>query len=327
MPAVNTMLRALRKTLHGWRMSTRWLERGLGMLLWISISLPGMLMLAGCSRSDVAVSLNIITPTAEIRRTKVPSIKSLETPSYAEPDGYAAVWVSAEDSLMVHQPAGLSGTVIRELPYDARNLELTGQHTLLGSSRWSEIRLDHGVVGWVPAWNLMEDVSPSAFCADERVDDLRRELIAAVTAQDGDAFSSLINPQRGVVIRYQWYMDEMLLSADQVVTQFDSGEDRVWGQLADSGIELRGSFTQVVLPKLLDVLENPHQEACNQLVLGDSPKDLPWPSEFDNLNFLALHRAAPEGGNGYDWRTWILGIEYVDGKPTLGLLLQYSIEF
>jgi len=319
-------LRALISNFCGWGMLSRRLAAP-GTRLRILVSLFVMLLPTGCTRSDVALGLTIAPPTSEIKRTAAPFVKHVDSPTYPEPVGSAAVWVPATENLVLRQPAGLSGAVVRELPYNARNLETTGQHTWLGSSEWSEIRLEQGVLGWAPAWNLTEDVPPSAFCEDARIDTIRRQLITALSTQDGDAFSALINPERGLVIRYQWYMDELVLPADQMTTEFDNGQQRVWGALADSGIELQGAFSEIVLPKLLDVLQNPHQVACNQLLLGESPKDLSWPSEFENINYLALHRSAPEGGNVFDWRTWILGIEYVDGEPTIGLLLQFSTEF
>jgi hypothetical protein len=51
-----------------------------------------------------------------------------------------------------------------------------------------------------------------------------------------------------------------------------------------------------------------------------------WPSEYSNMNYISFHRAAPEPGSQLNWRTWALGIEYLDGQPYLALLVQYRGE-
>jgi len=80
------------------------------------------------------------------------------------------------------------------------------------------------------------------------------------------------------------------------------------------------------LPLLRNVTAATPTRHCNQLEAGVSAGNttaaLDWPFEYANLNFMALYRAAV-AGQEQDWRTWVVGIEYVNGAPYVTVLVQY----
>jgi hypothetical protein len=116
------------------------------------------LTLAGCTRAIVPLSFVTRTPpgpTPAPTRTPGPTFIAISGDPTGHP--YAVVWVPAESSLPVQQPAGIPGLQVGTLAPDQRGIYLTGNSTLLGSSLWVEV-LAPGLAG-VNSWYLTEDVS------------------------------------------------------------------------------------------------------------------------------------------------------------------------
>lgn len=99
-----------------------------------------------------------------------------------------------------------------------------------------------------------------------------------------------------------------------------------WGVNRDSELEIDGTFRAVILPQLEDVFSIAPELNCNKLGAGSTAQDAIWPSEYSNMNYLSFYRAAPVPGSQLNWRTWVLGIEYLDGQPYIALLVQYRGE-
>ena len=44
------------------------------------------------------------------------------------------------------------------------------------------------------------------------------------------------------------------------------------------------------------------------------------------MNFYSVYYPGAPANNNLDWRTWLVGMEYVDGKPYLYAMMQFFWE-
>ncbi len=246
---------------------------------------------------------------------------------FTRSDRYAVVWIPAGESLRVHQPAGIAGSVVHHLSSDGTGIQLTKNRTMLGTSEWLEIQLPDGRTGWVNSWNLTEEVSGDLFCQDRRIIDLIAEFKQAISRLDDAALAKLSSPKHGLSFRHEWWNPEVTLEPESLIRIFASREKFDWGVQTGSRIRLEGSFRQVLLPRLESVFLFPAELACNQLKTGLTTMDLRWPSEYANLNFYSVYHPAPSPESGYDWRTWAIGFEYLEGIPYMAVMVHYWAEF
>ena len=290
-----------------------------------SLAAVSLSLLAGACRPSL---VELATPTGgppeppttePAAATAVPLATIQASPEFA----YAVVW--AQGNLEVRQPAGISSMAVASLPADQRGLGVSGAITLLGSSTWVEIFLPEGGSGWVNGWNLTEDVPAQDFCADPRPVDLANRFILALQNKDGVQLAQLASPKRGLIFRYDWWNPEVVFELGELTRFFDDPKVLNWGVNRDSGLAIEGSFGQVVLPQLEDVFTVAPAFSCNSLPAGNTAQEVVWPPEYENLNYIAFHRAAP-AASSLNWRTWALGIEYVNGQPYLAVLVQYRGE-
>ena len=280
-----------------------------------------IIVLTACTQTWIPVETRIIpSPSAPIETPERSTPTLVEETSGVN---YSIVWVEAEETLTVTKPAGISGMVVSELAYGQRGIQLTGSSTGLGSSTWVEIIIPSGGVGWVNSWNLTENVLPSDFCQDARVNSLLDDFNRALADEDGELLASLVNPERGLTLRHDWWNPEILISPDKVHNLFSDLSDVDWGVLSGSQFPIHGSFRQIIVPQLEDVFASSIEIGCNQMIAGITSQAAIWPECFTNMNFYAFYRQSPEGGNQFDWRTWTIGIEYVNGQPYISVMIQY----
>jgi len=227
-------------------------------------------------------------------------------------------------ALQVRQPAGISGTVVAELPADLRDLRVTGETTTLGSSMWAEIEISSAGTGWINLWNLTEDIEPQAFCQDPRVPALLDTVFAAVRDRSGEALAQTVSPRRGLVLRHDWWNDELVVPLAEVRDLMQRVEPMAWGVQRGSGAPIIGPFRDRMLPELDVLLAGAPQQACDELLFGDSSIQPEWPGEYARLNFVSFHQPAPDPGPRFNWRTWAVGVEYVDGVPYVAVLIRYQ---
>lgn len=244
-----------------------------------------------------------------------------------DPADHAVVWIEEGEVLPVRESAGISAAELGALTYDQHSIRLTGSRTALGSSTWVEIEARSGLVGWIPGWNLTEDVPAEGFCRDARIEELARGFEESIEAQDPAELAKLLSPKRNLILRFDPWNPETRIGLDDLPGLFDSPQSYVWGKQFASGVAIEGSFSDIVLPNLVDVFSSEHEVACNEILMGSAPNAVAWPSEYTNLNFLSFHRPAPDEVNTYNWRSWIVAIEYLGGEPYIALLLQLRPPF
>lgn len=136
----------------------------------------------------------------------------------------------------------------------------------------------------------------------------------------------LVSPRRGLIVRLDSWNPEVRFEVDEVASLFEDPVEQDWGIIRDSQVPIRGTFRDVILPRLQMVFEAAPEVACNHLGAGFSAQKPAWPSEYGNLNYYSFYRRAPEPGNRLSWHTWAVGIEYVGGEPHLAVLVHFQGE-
>jgi hypothetical protein len=294
----------------------------LSLLLFLTVTLMG------CSRGDVPLPTIPASEIAAVPTEIFPT--QTATPAHNEKYPlqieYAAVWALSDEGLIIRSQAGISSTIAEVLPWDSREIYLTGNRSLLGSSLWLEIQTESGNNGWVRARNLTEYIPSDQFCNDMVTRSLLDSFQQTLQARDGTALKELVSPNRGLSIRLNWYSPDVTYAITEVNSIFIDTRELDWGIMADSGLQVVGSFEAVIQPKLEDVFSGIPEVLCNELKWGSTAGQVLWPEELDRLNFYTFHRSAKEGGNELDWRTWAVGIEYVNNQPFIAILIHYSSE-
>jgi hypothetical protein len=282
--------------------------------------------LAACTRSSISQTLAPATATMASLPTVTPETPIPPTPPENPSAGaYAVVWASPEEGLPVLQPAGIAGSEIGRLEADQRGVRLTGTSTVLGSSIWWQLQ-DPMAGGWVNSWNLTEDVPPDVFCADGRVDALLQTFRQVIQTRDGQGLAEVVSRRRGLVVRHDWWNPEVPLPEVAVASLFSQTTAYDWGMGDASGLAITGSFVDVILPRLDDVLGGDPEVACNRLGWGTTGGTVIWPGELGNLNYYSFYRPDRGPGDGFNWATLAIGVEYVDGQPLVAILVLYRGE-
>ena len=241
---------------------------------------------------------------------------------------YGVILVSEGDVLNVRSGPGVDYAVIDTLAPHATGITMAGDRQKVGNSMWVEVNTLSGTVGWVNAHFLTELVPQDDFCGDPRVNVLMDEFVAALQARDGGALSQLVSPAHGLSIRVSWWNPEVnFRGPDQVANIFADPQVYDWGIQDGSGFPIQGSFSDEIVPWLDDVLNAEFSRHCNDLENGSgaSAGFIIWPYEYQNINDVALYRAAAPGEE-LNWRTWAVGVTYHQGRPYIAFLVQYHWE-
>jgi len=234
----------------------------------------------------------------------------------------AVILVAQNDVLNVRKGAGVNYAIVDRLDPHAVNITLVGKEKMVNGSRWVKIRRSAGGVGWVNARYLTETVTPAEFCADAKVTTLLANFKTALTKQDGALLAALVSPAHGLNVTYLRTGKTITYTPALARWVFTSTYAANWGTHPASGLEVKGSFHQEVLPKILDVVSNPNTSAtCNNPATGPKNYQFYWPFQYGNINYYALLKPGTPGVD-LDWRTWLVGVEYVNGQPYLFSLLQ-----
>ncbi len=262
-------------------------------------------------------------PPADIDTPPIP----LPTFTPGSPSGpYAVILVAPGDMLNIRSAAGVGNPIVGSFPPNIVNVMRTGPSAEVGDSLWVEVQRPGGEKGWVNAYYLTEYVSSSTFCADARVNSLLSDLGSALLTSNGDLLASLVSPPHGTDARLWRYGTVVNYDHARARLLFDSTFQVNWGPAPGSGENTIGAFSQAVLPKLSEVFGSNYELRCND------PMDLatftlvPWPPEYTNINFYAVYKPGTEAYGGLDWRTWLVGIEYVGGRPYLFSLIHFQWE-
>ena len=73
------------------------------------------------------------------------------------------------------------------------------------------------------------------------------------------------------------------------------------------------------------MLNAPYILTCNAPGPGATNYTITWPSSYTNLRYMALYKPGTPGVE-MDWRVWLIGFEYIEGKPYLFSMIQFFWE-
>jgi hypothetical protein len=225
---------------------------------------------------------------------------------------YAVIRVAEGDVLNIRQLAGSSYPVVGSFPSGAVNVMRTGPIAgELDGTEWMEVQNPSGGTGWVNAFYLTEYVTHDAFCADSRIIPLIEKLKTSMNQSDGLLLSQLVSPTHGMNVHLWAYQQPVHYIPEQAVGAFVSTDIYNWGS-GPSGMPDLGTFKDVIQPKMLDVLNAPDMETYCDSLDKVYPLSIPWP--YAGVHFYNLYKPAT-AGTEFDFRTWLIGIEYYKGEP------------
>ena len=244
----------------------------------------------------------------------------------ALPTDAAVILVGQGERLNLRAAAGVENPVVAEVAANATGLFRTGRTQFSGEDLWAEVRASTGETGWVNARYLTEYVPAEKFCADSQIQLLLDNLLIALESKNGELFASLVSPVHGLDLRYFRYGALANYSPAEATWVFQSSYEVVWGYAGGSGAEVKGAFSEAPLPMLLGVLQSEYELHCNDVGVTAAFAQEPWLPEYANINFYNVFKPATDQYGGLDWRAWLVGVEYVGGKPYLFALIHFEWE-
>jgi hypothetical protein len=312
--------------------------------IWISTSLLGVLMLA-CSISFVETPPPAINRTpdnagAPLTPTQLvntgPTSIDLSTQATVQPgsDGspsgflpgkYGVILVASNDVLNIRAGPGVEYAVISTFKSTDHGIVRTGRSFMVGDQEWVEVQNPRGASGWVNGNFLTEYVDSANFCEDGSVIELLDKLVVVMSTFDGSGLSAMISPLHGLEVRYWRYGIPAHYNQSEGLDIFISTQELNWGPAPGSGQDTLGAFSEVPLPILQEVLTAQPERHCNDSLDLATFSQEPWPNEFTNINYYNIYKPGSPGVD-LDWRTWLVGIEYVQGSPYLFSLVHFQWE-
>lgn len=162
------------------------------------------------------------------------------------------------------------------------------------------------------------------FCDDPRNRELINLFTTAVSTKDGALLASLVSPATGMDVKFYRDGNVVTYDAEHAKFVFETTFEADWGLSFGSGEPTLGSFQEIILPSLQRVFTSNAVLACNQLKVGGATYVPEWP--YPDLNYYSVHYPGTDPNGGMDWETWVVGIEYVGGKPYLSALVHFVWE-
>ncbi|HLO31420.1 MAG TPA: NBR1-Ig-like domain-containing protein [Anaerolineales bacterium] len=236
---------------------------------------------------------------------------------------YAVTLVAWNDMLNIRSAPGASSPVIGSFARDAVSVMRTGPTQQAEGAQWVEVLMPDGMSkGWVNSYYLTEYVSRGTFCADARIAPLIGQLQQVMTVSNGALLGSLVSPKHGMNMNYWPSSDTLNYTSATAPTVFTDAQVINWGSGGGSGIVDTGTFSQIVQPQMVDVLNSAYQLNCDERTYGQT---YPNPWRYANIHFYAVTKP-PTPGIDFDWKVWLIGIEYVNGSPYLFGAVHYIWE-
>ncbi len=315
------------------------LQRGIQAPLPTSISIPSTTPLLSTPTTVVptpilptsTISLPTLSPGPAATSTLPQSTAAIiPTPTTGVVPGaasgpYGVILVTPGDVLNIRTGAGEGYPVAGSFNSTANNIMRTGASSMVGADLWVQVLNPGGGMGWVNSNFLTEYVTPATFCNDSRISALLLSLGNAFNTSDGAALAAQVSTTHGMTI-YLWRqgMPHTFKQADARWV-FESTYQHNWGSAPAMGMDTIGSFHDKVLPWLQDVFKSNYTLTCNSLGSAAHYGNDPWPVEYANVNFYTVFKPGTPGID-LDFRYWLVGVEYVQGQPTLFALIHFAWE-
>ena len=169
-----------------------------------------------------------------------------------------------------------------------------------------------------------ETPSTYPFCQDQEPLAQITRFRSAIVNSDGNLLASLVSSEHGLDARL--FRDGRVVNYDRehAAALFESTFTVNWGAAPGSGLAAIGSFRELLLPDLLDVLTREYVLSCNEIRVGGATYDAAWP--YTGIDFYSLHFPGTPPFDGLDWHTWLLGMHNVGDDPYLYAIMQFKWE-
>ena len=170
----------------------------------------------------------------------------------------------------------------------------------------------------------LTQAAPATYCADARVTAVINSLKSALLTSDGALLASLVSPSHGMDARL--FRDGRVVNYDQEHAKFlfESTFPVDWGLAPGSGLPTTGSFHELIVPALRDVFGKDYTLTCDQIQVGGTTYQVSWP--YAGIHFYSVYFLGTQANGNLDWRTWVLGMHDVNGKPYLYAIMQFLWE-
>lgn len=180
------------------------------------------------------------------------------------------------------------------------------------------------VLEGIPAYltSVPENFNPD-LCRDTRALGLLHDLQSAIQNKDGKLLASLVSPNTGVGVRFL-RDGNVITYFDNVKFVFETAYEADWGLGAGSGLPVKGSFQDIVLPSLEVVFASNPIITCNDLKTGGATYIPEWP--YQGMDYYSVHFPGTDEFGGLNWETWAVGMLRQEGKPMLAALVRYAWE-
>ncbi|MBN1303031.1 MAG: hypothetical protein JXA13_01245 [Anaerolineales bacterium] len=273
------------------------------------------------STAGIPTAATTPSPTATPEVTTTATLEAVVTSTPTSNIVYALVNVPDKGVLSIRGGPGTDYIRVGGLEPNQIGIKLTGRIAGEKPRNWYEIQRSETATGWITSYYVIEYVESEAFCKDERVEELIESLEKSITDEDGRLLRKLVSPMHGVTIRLWrdgvpinilWYAPGLYLSDYPIQWGYDPGSYH--GNY--------GAFSEEVYPELKDVFSSKYDLYCNDASKIDNTDDA-WLPQYENINYYTVYRPETTTGAG-DWRAWMVGVDYVDGKPSLFALIHFS---
>ena len=272
--------------------------------------------------TPVVEELIVPTATPTMLPTSTPE-PTATTPLFNESAQFQVVYVAANDVLNVRSGPGVNNDAVGELPPDASGITLTGEGQMVGDSLWVPIQAGD-VAGWVNSNYLAEQVLGSDFCQDAAAAKLLTDFKAAIDSRNGATLATLVHPERGLTIHRHWWNPAVNIPASASPNVFADTASYYWGTEDGSGFDINGSFADVALPLLDKDMILSTQTTCNEILAGNTAGMVRLPDGYDSLNYFSVYRQAVD--IEFDWGSWVMGVEKVEGRYVVSYLVHFAWE-
>jgi photosystem II stability/assembly factor-like uncharacterized protein len=268
-------------------------------IFYVTRRADGSLYFYGMLFAPVGFIHDIPSPTPTVTATPVALIGP-----------YAVVNVSPSDVLNIRSGAGVSQPIVGYYPPDASDVMRTGPTTNADGATWVEVRRHDGLTGWVNSYYLTEYVTHEAFCADSRILPLIEQARQSMGQSNGNLLNPLVSPVHGVNMHLWAYGPGINFTPATALNLYGDTTVHNWGG-GPSGIPDTGTFNTTVKPKYLEVFDAPNRETYCDDLTKVFPLSRAWP--YDNIRYYNLYK--PASAQFFDFRSLLIGIEYINGQP------------
>jgi hypothetical protein len=208
------------------------------------------------------------------------------------------------------EPGG--GDVIERFVATERGVVATGRRADIGDTEWAEVNTDNGH-GWIPSFNLTEEIDRQTFADDPDPEHILRDLVARMRSRhditDLVSIHGLSIAHHGPVTHYR---------VDEIADVMDSSAVATWKGRNPAYRDFRGTFDLAVATSFLDAWDHPRRQ-----LFHDAPTvpSTVIPVEFTNYHYISVG-ADVHGPERLDLPAWSVIYTYEGGRPRIAALLK-----